>query len=326
MKLLILKTRDPYLNLAIEEYLFLNSKEDIFMLWQNEPTVVIGKNQNAFAEIDMGYIEKNNIHIARRITGGGAVYHDLGNLNYSFISKSESDGGLDFEYFTRPIIDALVTLGVDASLSGRNDLLAEGKKFSGSAQYSFGGRTLHHGTLLFDSDLEVLSSALKVDPAKISSKGIKSVRSRVTNIKKLLSRECSVGELCQVIADYIVSRYNAEICPVPVAEQIEILRARNASREWLFPDRAMVASYRTVKKKRYDFGTVEIYLDMSNETIKDISIHGDFFGLEDISVLEALLKGASLDELEKLSDVDINRYIFGMTSDEFTGLIKNRVD
>ena len=128
MKFLILKTTDPYLNLAIEEYLFEYTSDDIFMLWQNEPTVVIGKNQNVFAEINMNYLRENNIHIARRITGGGAVYHDLGNINYTFISSKRKTNKIDFAYYTTPIINSLKKLGIDAKLSGRNDLLANDKK------------------------------------------------------------------------------------------------------------------------------------------------------------------------------------------------------
>lgn len=323
MKLLTLKTKDPYLNLAIEEYLFLNSEEDIFMLWQNEPTVVIGKNQNAFAETDMAYIEKNNIHIARRITGGGAVYHDLGNLNYSYISSVNGDKALDFEYFTRPIIEVVSTLGIKAYLSGRNDILAEEKKFSGSAQYSFGGRTLHHGTLLFDSDFDVLTSALKVDKEKITSKGIKSVRSRVINLKDLMPVELTVDEFSELIEAYFLNVYGAERISQPTADEIARLRNRNASKEWLFPDRAMVANYTYVKKKRYDFGTVQVSLEMSNENIKDISIQGDFFGVEDINILENVLKGKSIRDIDTLVEqIDIDKYIFGATRDEFVKLIK----
>ena len=172
MKFLTLKTTNPNINLATEEYLFTHCEDDIFMLWQNEPTVVIGKNQNAFAELNMDYIKNNNIHVVRRITGGGAVYHDLGNVNYTFISGKKGSVGIDFEYFTKPIIHALPSLGISAELSGRNDILIDGKKISGNAQHTSGNRVLHHGTLLFDSDLSVLSDALKVDEEKIKAKAI----------------------------------------------------------------------------------------------------------------------------------------------------------
>ena len=185
MKFLRLNTTDPYYNLAVEEYLFRHATEDVFMLWQNEPCVVIGKNQNAYAEINMDVARRDGIAVVRRITGGGAVYHDDGNVNYTFIAAS-GNASLDFSRFCAPIIDALCEVGVTAALSGRNDLTVDGKKISGNAQHSANGKTLHHGTLLFDSDLEKLSSVLHVDEEKLRAKSIRSVRSRVINLKTLL--------------------------------------------------------------------------------------------------------------------------------------------
>ena len=202
MKLIILSTHDPYYNLAVEEYLFQTAEDEVFMLWQNEPTVVIGKNQNAYAEVELDVLRERGIHLARRITGGGAVYHDLGNVNYTFIAKSGQQG-IDFAHFTAPILRALAELGIRAELSGRNDLLVDGRKFSGNAQYSANGKTLHHGTLLFDSDLTVLSDVLRPDEEKIRSKAVRSVRSRVTNLAPLLQKECQTGEFIDLLADFI---------------------------------------------------------------------------------------------------------------------------
>ena len=323
MKFLVLKSRDPYLNLAIEEYLFLRSADDIFMLWQNEPTVVIGKNQNAHAEMNMDFVEKNHIHIARRITGGGAVYHDLGNLNYTFISSNKAKEGIDFEYFTRPIIEALASVGVMAELSGRNDLIVNGKKISGNAQHTASGRTLHHGTLLFDSELDVLSSALKVDEEKIKSKGIKSTRSRVTNINEILGGKYSVKEFIELLSDHVISKYSPDIIDEPKDGEIDRLYRRNSSREWIFPERELLSSYSVLKKKRYPFGIVEIYLDMSNETIRDVKIRGDFFGERPIEELEKCLCGISLRDVEKkIDNIDIEKYIFGITKDIFGDQLK----
>ena len=314
MKLLILKTTDPYRNLAIEEYLFLHSDDDVFMLWQNEPTVVIGKNQNAYAEIDFDFVRKNGVHIARRITGGGAVYHDLGNVNYSFISTQRGKEGLDFAYFTAPMIEALSALGVQAELSGRNDLLVDGKKFSGNAQHASGDRVLHHGTLLFDSDLEALSSALHVDEEKLRARAIRSVRSRVTNLRPYLPAHCDAQGFMAHVADYVARTYGAQTMDVPACEEIERLYARNASEEWIFPERALVARYELVKKKRYPFGTVEMYLDMEREMVRDIRICGDFFGVRPIAELEERLRGASIGALSAcLSGLDVGAYIFGMS-------------
>ena len=315
MKFYVLKTHDPYYNLAVEEYLFSYTDEDIFMLWQNEPCVVIGKNQNAYAEINIDKAKENNIKIVRRITGGGAVYHDLGNLNYTFISSRNSEKGIDFAYFTEPVIEALAVLGVDAELSGRNDLMAEGRKFSGNAQHSCGERTLHHGTLLFNSDLSVLSSVLNVDEEKIRSKGIKSTRSRVINLSELIGKS-DVAEFIELIAGFVERKYGVTRCDAPDNESIDALCRRNSSEEWIYPARELVSRYGVRKKKRYDFGIVDIYLDMSNDVLKDVKRGGDFFGSLPIDELEKAISGLSLEKLrDKIKTVSVGQYIFGMDSD-----------
>ena len=322
MKFLILKTTDPYRNLATEEYLFRNCLDDVFMLWQNEPTVVIGKNQNAAAEINRAYLDERGIHIARRITGGGAVYHDLGNLNYTFISGSRAGGGLDFAYFTSPIIEALGSVGVAATLTGRNDLAIDGRKFSGNAQHEADGRVLHHGTLLFDSDLDALSSVLTVDPAKIQSKGVKSTRSRVTNLAPYLPSGWGIGELISLIAGFVEKRFSPEVIDAPEGEEIERLYRKYSSDEWIFPALGIAASHTVKKKRRYPFGTVELLLDIKGEKIQGAKIVGDFFGFSDTGELEAALVGIRLSEVaERLSGLDTDKYISGMTEKELTELI-----
>ena len=325
MKYLKLQTTNPYWNLAIEEYLFRHADDDVFMLWQNEPTVVIGKNQNVYAEIDMAYIERENIHISRRITGGGAVYHDLGNLNYTFISVSGSARSLDFATFTSPVIEALATLGAEVALSGRNDLEYKGKKFSGNAQYSKNGRVLHHGTLLFDSDLDALSRVLKVDPEKIEAKAIKSTRGRVTNLKPMISGCGSAWELGDIILGYVRERFGASEMPLPTSSEIQELCLRNSSREWLYPQHELVAGWTARKKRRYPFGTVDIHLDMSNDFIRDIRIRGDFFGSSGIEELENRLRGSTFGSLScTLEDLDVDRYIYGMSLSELIDLIREQ--
>ena len=324
MKFIILETKDPYMNLAIEEYLFSESEDDIFMLWQNDPCVVIGKNQNAYAEINREFVEKNDIKIVRRITGGGAVYHDKGNVNYTFISSEKMTDGIDFAYFTSPIIEALSSLGLEAELSGRNDLLTNGKKFSGNAQHSKNGRTLHHGTLLFDSDLGVLSSALHVDEEKLRSKAIKSTRSRVTNLRPLLASDFTVEEFISLVADFVENKYSIQRESAPSSDKIDALRERNASCEWIYPTRELISSYSTVKKKRYPFGIVEVYLDMSNDTIRNIHVSGDFFGVKPVSQIEGALCGVSLDNVrEKLGEMCVDECIYGMSADMLADQILN---
>lgn len=290
------------------------------MLWQNSPSVIIGKNQNAYAELDMELLNKSGVSLARRITGGGAVYHDLGNLNYTFISDKRREG-LDFQYFTAPIIEALASFGVEATLSGRNDIQIGDKKISGNAQYSVGNRVLHHGTLLFDTDLSFLSSILKVDEEKIKAKALRSVRSRVTNIRPTLLEDMSCSQFIDRLSDFVIKKYSPELIPPPVCDKVEELRARNASHEWLFPDREFLAGYSITKKRKYPFGLVSLSLNMHNDRVEKISISGDFFGSLPIEELEAKLQGRTLGELSSLTDREIGDYIFGMTAGELSALI-----
>lgn len=319
MKLYILKTTDPYENLALEEYLFEREEGDAFLLWQNAPTVVIGKNQNAFAELHMDEIARRDIRIARRITGGGAVYHDLGNLNYSYIAAGT--GELDFARFEAPIISALSRVGVAATASGRNDLLVDGRKFSGNAQHAKGGRTLHHGTLLFDTDLSVLSSVLAVDQEKLKANAVRSVSSRVTNLKQYLPAGFTVEDLVSLIAQEMTEHYGATLAEPPANEEIDALAARNASDAWLFPDREYLSRYTYRKKKRFPFGTVELHLEMKNDRIEEARITGDFFGTAPASLIEGTLAGQTPASVkEALATVPLAACIAGMTEEDFLSL------
>ena len=319
MKFLILKTTNPYKNLAVEEYLFSHTSDDVFMLWQNEPTVVIGKNQNAFAEVNIDYAREKGVHIARRITGGGAVYHDLGNLNYTFISSREK-AEIDFGFYTQPIIKSLKKWGIEAKLSGRNDICIGEQKFSGNAQHTKNGRTLHHGTLLFDTNFSALSTLLTVDEEKLKAKAIKSTRARVTNLKEHLPFDISVEEFIKMISESLILDFSPEIITPPENEIINAIEKRNASGEYLFPESDFLSSYTIIRKKRFDFGSVSISLDMKNEYIKKIRISGDFFELRDIRELEELLVGRSI--FNPISDISIGEYIFKMTNEDFLALLK----
>jgi len=315
MILYLTGSRDPYYNLACEEYLLRYSDEDVFMLWQNEPTVVLGKNQNIYAEVNLDYTEAKGIHVVRRITGGGAVYHDEGNVNYTFITSRERASVLDFAHFTAPIVEALEHWGVKAELSGRNDLLADGLKFSGNAQHATDKRILHHGTLLFDSDLAVLSKALKPDTEKLRNKGIASVRSRVTNLKTLLP-EMTVEEFIEGIASFM----NAEAVVLTANEEIDSLTERNRSEDYIYGRREV---YDHKAKARFAGGTVTVLVN-GTERIEKIRIEGDFFGEKDIREVEQALENCFLrlenlkDRLDKLSVKD---YISGVTATELSDLI-----
>ncbi|MCY0881875.1 MAG: lipoate--protein ligase, partial [Firmicutes bacterium] len=196
---------DPRYNLALEEFLTreMDPHEDYLLLWQNRPMAVVGRYQNTAEEINQLYVKEHHIMVVRRLSGGGSIYQDLGNLNFSMIVSIEQNAFNDFRSFTLPIIQALDEFGVKAELSSRNDLTVDGRKFSGNAQYRTGTRLLHHGTLLFDSDLDVVGQALNVRQDKIASKGIKSVRSRVTNLKPYLPPGTTLQDFSNMIAKHI---------------------------------------------------------------------------------------------------------------------------
>ena len=322
MKYYRLMTTDPYYNLAVEEYLFDTADDDVIMLWQNEPSVVVGINQNIRAEVDVAALARRGIHPVRRITGGGAVYHDGGNINYTLISYKA--GGIDFAAFSRPIIDALSSLGVALTLSGRNDLcLPDGKKVSGNAECKRANKVLHHGTLLYNADLSVLGEVLTPSPEKLATKAIRSTPSRVANLKPLLPNIPSTEALIDKIEDYMITTLGAARAEVPRDEKIDILRARNASDAWLYPARGISSRLSATKSCRYPFGGVTVELSLVGEAIADIHIGGDFFGEESVAGLEQLLRGCPLARVaEELSDIKVDRYIHGMKNEELIFLIR----
>ena len=320
-------SRDPYYNLACEEYLLRNSEEDIFMLWQNQPVVVIGRNQNLYAEVELSYTEPRGILTARRITGGGAVYHDDGNVNYSFITSREKAQALDFAYFTAPICKALATLGIRAELSGRNDLLAGGAKFSGNAQYATATRILHHGTLLFDSDLSVLAKTLKPAEEKLRSKAIASVRSRVTNLRPLLSADMTTGEFIEHLKHYVQSELGARMRAVDrTAVLASGLYDRNRSEDYICGRRE---SYPCQKRARCRGGMVTVLLEPQDGRIARIRLEGDYFGQRDIQEAEERLTGCPLEAAalqEAAAALPLSEYISGMEPEELAALIREAAE
>ena len=323
MKLLVLKTTDPYLNLAIEEFLFLHADEPTFMLWQNGPSVIIGKHQNAYAEAKCAYAEQHGIRIARRITGGGAVYHDLGNVNYSFISPNEENRSLDFAFFAKPILDFLTSHQIHAQLSGRNDIEVEGKKISGNAQHKSKNRLLHHGTLLFDTDLNALEALLTPNREKLETRAIRSVSARVTNLKGFFPADMTTDRFISLLCEFVELRYGAKAEQPPLSEEIDALAARNASREWIYPEKNLLSRYKSTRSKRYPFGSVEVLLTIHHDCIEEIAITGDFFGTRPIEELESLLRGVRLCDAQKiLSPCGVDSFILGMTASELSDLLQ----
>ncbi len=323
MKYIKLKTTDPYYNLAVEEYLFRHSTEDIFMLWQNAPTVVLGKNQNAYAEVDIEYAKANGIRLCRRVTGGGAVYHDLGNVNYTFITSTEQAKALDYAHFTRPILDALASLGVEATLSGRNDLECGGRKFSGNAQCAANGRILHHGTLLFDTDTDVMARVLKADAEKLAYRAVKSHQSRVVNLAPLLKEKISAAEFIGRLEKHVLKSMGAVRWQVEENDEIRALHARNAGDAWIYSDRRYLTEYTVERRKKYPFGIVSVRMKLGRDLIEDVVISGDFFERGAVENLEKKLLGKNP---YTLTDIDVSSYIDGMTREAFCALLAGRED
>lgn len=335
MKLYINSNTNPYFNLAAEEYLLTHAQDDIIMLWRNEPSVIIGKNQNAFAEIDFGFVRENDIKVVRRLTGGGAVFHDLGNLNYTFISPSGGrlsegirEGGLDFAHFTKPIIEALCGLGVAARLSGRNDIIVDTddgeRKISGNAQCVVDGTTLHHGTLLYSARMERLQGALKPDEDKLRSKGIASVRSRVANLCELLDDKAleTAGDI-ESFTKYLTDRLSegfgvtSEEFTDEMTAQIEKLaKEKYSTDKWNI---GRFGDFTQTRKKRFGFGSLEADLKVEGGHIVAVTLGGDFFGERDIAELCKKLVGCEYSResiVAVLSEIGIERYIYGANADE----------
>jgi len=229
---------DPYFNLAAEEYFLKNFQEDFFMLWRSQPSVVVGKHQNALAEINHEFVRENQIPVARRLSGGGTVFHDPGNVNFTFIRSVANISEVNFKVFTVPVVEALKKLGVDAYTTGRNDLVIDGKKISGNAEHVHRNRVLHHGTLLFDSRLEALKGALKVDLSKFEDKAVQSNRSEVTNIAHYLPNPISVEEFTDLIFAEISQNYQEFQFYKLTAEDIKAIQKLSIEKyqtwDWIF--------------------------------------------------------------------------------------------
>lgn len=324
MKFIELKSTNPHYNLALEEYLFNNATESVFMLWQNDNTVVIGKNQNAYVEVDIDVLKNKNITLARRATGGGAVYHDLGNVNYSFINPCSQTEGIDFEYFTRPMISALKSLGVSASLSGRNDIETfDGLKISGSAQRRVGSRVLHHGTMLFSSDLSVLSTVLTPDREKLSSKAVKSVKKRVCNVSELCAVK-SVLEFKSIIKNFIINELSATQEEFLPNKEVEELYKKYSSFEFVYGEKPFLTNYDKIYKKRFSFGSVELKLSIEKNVVKKAKFQGDFFELKELTSLEKAFENLPFTSLESIvQKIDFKTFISGMKSEDFISLIND---
>ncbi len=318
---------DPYFNLAAEEYAMTHFDRDCFMLWRNAPAVIVGRHQNTLAEIDADYVNAHNIPVVRRLSGGGAVFHDLGNLNFTFIADSR-DGRraqVDFRRFTEPILAALLALGVDARFEGRNDLTIGGRKFSGNAEYVRGDRILHHGTLLFAARMADVSAALRPDPAKFAGKAVKSVRSRVTNISEHLPRPMTVLAFRDhLLAHVMAATPDAASYAFSPDDAQAIARLRDekyATWAWNY---GHSPRYNFSKRVRTAGGSLQAALAVVDGVIEEARIFGDYFNRLDPTEIEAALVGAAHQEQAlraRLAPFDVPDYFVNVAADELLSVL-----
>ncbi len=315
---------DPCYNLAFEEYILKNKTEgNWLMLWQNANTIVIGLNQNTAEEINAAFVKEHDITVVRRTTGGGAVYHDLGNLNYSFITDVGDKEKLSIKEFSCPVLRALSNLGLNAVLGGRNDISIDGKKVSGVAQRVFGSRILHHGTLLFESNAEMIAGALNVDPTKFQSKSAKSVRSRVGNIKDFLPYEMTLAEFWQALLDELSvdGAYLGTLTDCELAEISKNADEKYRTWDWTYGKNP---NFSFSNKVRYAGGLLEVKLNTVNNVISDAAFSGDFMAVTDSADAAKSLCGVKLERaavLSALEKVDIPSVFGGITLDEIVDTI-----
>ena len=320
------KSTDPYFNLALEEYVFesLPKDDSYFMLWQNSNTIVIGKYQNAVEEVNQQIVDERGIKVARRLSGGGAVYHDMGNLNFTFIVDQKDVKGLNFRIFVVPIVETLRGFGVEAEFTGRNDITINGMKISGNSQYVRKQRVMHHGCIMLDSDLEKVADALKVREAKFRSKNSKSVRSRVTTINANAPRKISMDEFKSALKEHILGYESVEAYELTADDLREIERLRDekyATWEWNY---GRAAQYEMTREEKFDAGLVTVNMTAKDGRIVDIKFYGDFFGNGEIEDLENALRGVILDSRleDKLMELDLGEYMSGVSPQELARLIR----
>ncbi|AFA49112.1 lipoate--protein ligase [Acetobacterium woodii] len=325
------QSTNPYFNLALEEYLFMHEqlKMPLFMLWQNDNTIVVGRNQNVMEEINLQFVNDMNTKVVRRNTGGGTVYHDLGNVNYTFIQEKDSSIGMDFSQFSVPIIKTLQKWGVKAECTKRNDLRINDFKFSGTAQTEKKGRILHHGTLLFNSDLNFLRAALRTKNDKFQSKSIQSVRSSITNISEHLSEKISIDDFFNELINVMQAEASLEsllLSERDLSEINKLVQDKYQKWEWNY---GHSPGYQVEKVRclSNDSNPIKIKIDVNRHgRINTIQFEGPFNGRIQIQDLENILKNKEMKSavlLETLSFCNINNFMPEINSNELVEMILN---
>ncbi len=310
---------DAKFNFALEKYAMeeLDIGSSYFLFWRTAPTLMIGRYQNTLAEINMPYARAHNIDIVRRITGGGTIYTDPNGWQFSFIVRDPGEKRIEFSYFTKPILDALHSIGVDAQFSGRNDLTIDGKKFSGNAQHVRRDVMLHHGSLLFDTDLEELVRALNVDDEKIVAKGIQSVRQRVTNIADYLPEKMTSLAFRDLMLSYLLRDTKTYTLTERDIRRILEIRAEKFDQwDWNF---GKDPQFNITRENRFAGGKLSVRVFVENGQISDIRFYGDFFAKEGLDQLQIALRGCRYEAAsvrEALIAANAEDYFYQITLDE----------
>jgi lipoate-protein ligase A len=326
-----IESRDtnPQRNLALEQFVVncLEKTHSYFMLWQNNNAIIVGKHQNTSAEIDAAFAKERNISVVRRLSGGGAVYHDMGNLNFTFVTDAEKND-VNFTAFCKPIQEALISFGVPVEISGRNDMTVEGKKISGNAQYIKQGRIMHHGTILYDSDLDMLSKALNVTNDKIESKGIKSVQSRVANIRPYMKNDMPIGDFWAALKAYMFAAFDMKEYLLSREEEAGVDKLNEqVYSQWSWNYGASPPHNIRKIRRIEGCGNIEILLDVGkNGLINNVAFYGDFFGAGDTEELAETLKGHRLEYTEIaaiLKDINISHYFHNIDAEGFLTILFN---
>lgn len=316
---------DPYFNLSAEEYFFKEFKEDIFMLWRSEPAVIVGKHQNTLAEINYNYIKKNNIKVARRLSGGGTVYHDLGNINFTFIVNGKEDQLINFKRFIEPVLKVLHDLSVNAEFKGKNNIMVNNRKISGNAEHIFRERVLHHGTLLFNSQLDILNESIRITPGRYRDKAVKSKRGVVANIKEYLQSELDILDFRDLLLKHVVTNYHNPVIYKLGDKDIEkiytLVKDKYSTWEWIYgysPKYSLDCVYKT------DIQDILFRIFVEDGIIKDVDVKGIYDNEKILLELPGLIKGVphresklkerkdKISELLSISEAETNKLIGAM--------------